>query len=274
MNDTNELHKHYIHYQKQALADTIQNKILDESVLDNVLKFHQKTTWQNLYNWRLERDVRSWLELVEHMDILPMYYEERVNLNVFREHIPTSRSHREFKENWIISKECIGDILYKAFGRYEGGNSKEYPSAGALYPVIPLLYVFDENVVKNQIKPGCYVLDSYQMDLLLIQSFSQSYVKKLISDGLFIDSLPSKLAIGYAVDFKRAITKYRERGYRHSLIEVGLASQSFRHALPQEFGDYCFSGFNDNAFTKLSGLSPRLAPIMMLQWFGEKKDVI
>lgn len=48
--------------------------------------------------------------------------------------------------------------------------------------------------------------------------------------------------------------------------------QSFRESISKfnNLGDFCFAGFNDNALTYLSGLNPRLAPVALIQWFGEK----
>ena len=33
-------------------------------------------------------------------------------------------------------------------------------------------------------------------------------------------------------------------------------------------GELCWSGFNDDQLTKLSGLNARNAPIVLLQWWG------
>src|SRR5699024_5342085 len=140
----------------------------------------------------------------------------------------------------------------------ENTASKRYPSAGGLYSVIPLVCIFEKNVIKDQyIKPGCYLFDSTDIKLKCIKEWDESelqHVKHLINS--YDSILYSNIAMAYAVDLKRSITKDRKRGYRHALIEIGLMSQSLRESLNEKegYGHLSWTGRIDNALTSNLGL--------------------
>lgn len=254
-------------------AEAIQDKILDEKALHAVTKFHQATSWHMPYSWGLDEETQEWMDLVENTDVLPENTEEEIVFNQDISYEHDFQSVRDFRLDKPISKDQIGAIFQGAFGRTNPRGSKPYPSAGALYPIIPLLYVLDSNAIGGGGEEGCYVYDSTNHKLLLIKSFGTSEIERLKRHLCPNDDFFSHLAVGYALDIKRAITKYKKRGYRHGMIEVGLMAQSFRHSLHAipEMGEFCWSGFNDNALTHLSGLNPKLAPIILMQWFGMRR---
>ncbi|MCF6136514.1 hypothetical protein [Pseudalkalibacillus berkeleyi] len=254
-------------------AEAIQDKILDEKTLHAVTKFHQSTSWHMPFNWGLDEDTQEWMDLVENTDVLPENVDDEIVFDRDTQYEHQYGSSRNFKLDYAFSKYQVGKILENAFGRTHLLGSKPYPSAGALYPVIPLLFVLDSKAIEDEGSEGCYVYDSTNHKLLLIKSFTTSDIEKLKRHLCPNDGFFSHLAMGYAIDFKRAITKYKKRGYRHGLIEVGLMAQSFRHSLDAfpDMGEFCWSGFNDNALTHLAGLNPKLAPITLMQWFGMKR---
>jgi SagB-type dehydrogenase family enzyme len=257
---------------KEIHIEYLQEKILDTKLFNEVLKIHQKSTWHFPYNWEIDHNIDEWLHLVENTDVLPDYYDNKVTFHISRSIKERSTSERNFYLDWTIQKNMLGNILYNAFGRGAGIPTKPYPSAGGLYPIIPIVIVFTDRVVQGEVNSGCYVFDSTNIELLRIKQFDQTLIQKILQNINIKDGKLSNIAIGYAMDIRRAITKYGVRGYRHGLIEVGLMAQSFRNALfrYKELGDCCWSGFNDNALTNLLGLNPRLAPLILLQWFGKK----
>ncbi|WP_342478704.1 nitroreductase family protein [Paenibacillus sp. FSL H7-0350] len=250
-------------------AEKLLENFQDRALLDQILKFHQKTTWQYIGEENLDLRLTRWLELVQFTDVLPEYYEQKIDFNVKKIKLNEGRSKRTFKKNGVIDFNQLGEILYESFGLSEGSLSKPYPSAGALYPIIPLLLVLDENAVERDFLPGSYVFDSHEARLLMIKKFDQEEILK-IKKNIYGESL-SGIAICYSIDIRRSIAKYRSRGYRHALIEVGLMAQSFRSTLERHkgFGECTWSGFNDNALSSILGLSPRLSPVVLVQWFGE-----
>lgn len=259
------------------IADFLQNEILSEKLLNEVIKNHQSATWVSSSNYEPSSDLVNWMKLVEFTDVLPDYYEKEYDLGVNPIQLNAPKSWRSFSFDWKISKENFGKLLRSAFGRYSGVKSKNYPSAGALYPVLPLIYVFKEDIIESISTKGCYVFDSTQLKMLLIKEYDHDDIIEISKHINAIDKkLWSPLAIGYAIDIKRAITKYKKRGYRNALIEIGAMTQSFRYSLETlnlNLGEVSFSGFNDNALTYYSGLNPRLVPVTLIQWFGEKNDI-
>ncbi|MGM7700510.1 hypothetical protein ACSVDE_02230 [Pseudalkalibacillus sp. Hm43] len=258
--------------QKQDLffSEAIQDKVLDERTLQTVTKFHQSTTWNMPFNWGLDEDTQEWMDLVENTDVLPENADGEIVFDQDSPHEHPFQSTRDFIVHKPLSKVRIGEIFQGAFGRDTYRRSKPYPSAGALYPIIPLLFVMDSSAIESEGIEGCYVYDSTNHKLSLIKPFTASDIEKLKRHLCPNDDFFSSLAVGYALDLKRAITKYRRRGYRHGLIEVGLMAQSFRHSMEryEDMGEFCWSGFNDNALTHVAGLNPKLAPILLIQWFG------
>lgn len=259
---------------KQYLAwDHYQERAISKDVLNVVTKFHQITTsvyFPSMNSSMVNADILKWTKQVENTDILPNYYNYSYKLT--HDHKEITGSNWIFNKKYEFSKNKIGNILFSAFGRDRESKSKNYPSAGALYPVFPVLYVLDRNVVKGLKKEGCYVFDPEAVDLKLIQSFDKVSVEKFRQFTVNDKEVPSNIAIGYALDIKRAITKYRTKGYRLALIEAGLMAQSLKMALSSEgdFGELCWGGFSDNALTHLSGLNVKLSPVILLQWIGKR----
>lgn len=249
--------------------DIIQEMALIEEDFTTVQKFHQKSTWNNHSYFNYSDYTLIWTQMVEFSDIIPKFSNESISLPTKEKIVNKNRSHREFNKDYYYSLDEIGEILFNSFGR-DTMKSKEYPSAGALYPVIPLVYILDQSRVEGINIEGCYVYDSTNGILHLIKEFNNETKKQVIKNLNTENNIYSNIAIGYSLDLKRAITKYRLRGYRHGLIEVGLMAQNFRHSLPASFGDFSWSGFNDNEITKLSGLNIRLSPVILIQWFGER----
>lgn len=259
--------------------DVLQSRVLSSELLNEVVRFHQKTTnipstlLQNVTMWP---ELLYWIEAVQHTDTLPTLPLERIELEVTIKEFEASV--KNFDMRWNVGKGVIGTILYGAFGRGRALH-KRYPSAGALYPIIPILCVFSKTAVKD-VEPGSFALDPRQPALLRLNAWSEGNLldlQPLVS--MAGGDLPSNLAVGYAIDMRRAVTKYRHKGYRHALIEIGLMAQSFRETLREvsvqleiPLGERCWSGFADNALTSMCGLDVRLAPIGLLQWFGKRSD--
>lgn len=257
--------------------DMLQAGILENDLLLEVERFHQRTTnvpMTGVHNLSAPAGLTQWIDAMCFTDTLPAFPLERMELDVLQRDLGSSVD--AFEENWHIGMRMLADILFRAFGR-DAHRHKSYPSAGALYPVMPLLCVFSGDVVED-LTPGAFAFDPQHPALLRLSAWTDDDLSEMPSIASVAGrGLPSDLAIAYAVDLRRALTKYRFKGYRHAMIEVGLAAQAFRQALNavgqecgQPLGERSWSGFADNAFTQKSGLDVRLAPVAMLQWFGRR----
>lgn len=251
------------------------HQILSMSTLNDVIKFHQSTTWIRRDNkFELSKEVYDWILNNQYRDTLPNIYDYEIPLNI-NQMKEFKGSQRHFSDENITYDE-LSNLLYESFGRNSSSHSKSYGSAGALYPVIPLMFFFEENSIEGlDISPGSYTFNTKNNSLRPLKHFSTDDLKEIKH---MIDSYHpaflSKYCIGYAIDIKKSLAKYDRRGYRHALIEVGLAAQSFKNNANHlfEFGEVCWSGFDDNAFSQKVGMNPRIAPIVLLQWYGKYKE--
>lgn len=252
-------------------AEYYLSTFFEEGNLNEILKFHQKTTWQSVGDYFMSKGLLSWLDTVQTTDVLPEYYEKSFSFKIKKLKYGESDTKRQYNKNATLSFENLGEIMYGAFGRYVDLENKTYASAGALYPIVPLLVVLEDQIITNNLKAGCYVFDSHYNRLLLIKSFCKEDILNI--ERNISDTKLSNLFIAYALDIRRATAKYRSRGYRHALIEAGLMAQNFKISLKQypTYGECLWSGFNDNAISGLLGVSPRLSPVILMQWFGETK---
>lgn len=264
---------------KKVIADQLKNEIYDQNLFNIVEKFHQKTTWTTPFNWTFKDRVIHWQSLVEYTDELPENYILKINMPI-SDDIPTfnrPRSTRIYDTNYTISQETFSEILFKAFGRFKGMGSKNYPSGGGLYPVIPMIIILEGSAIAGIKDPGIYIYDSSNLELLLVKYINDKNKNDILNN---INSINpgfalSNIAFIYALDMERALIKYGIRGYRHACIELGLVIESlimaYREVDPS-LGDCVWSGYNDNALTVACGLNVRLTPIGMMQWFGKRKE--
>lgn len=256
---------------------SLQDTIVSDKQLNDVLKMHQRTTWhKDIRPLSLsDNNLVTWIDLVTMTDTLPVHSEKSIPLEYNDEFDSyDTGSIRHFKPTFSIEFRELSHIFLKAFGRQISSKHKSYPSAGGIYPIIPILIVLETKVLEGIEVPGTYIYNATDHEFILLKNFKQQDMDKVIKNIDVTGLENNKLAIAYAIDLKRTITKYRIRGYRHSLIEIGLMAQSFRQSVSEfeRLGEVCWSGFNDNALTHALGLSPRLAPVALLQWFGEKHD--
>jgi SagB-type dehydrogenase family enzyme len=250
----------------------LESSVLSSKELDEIIKTHQKSTWEfpAKCNIKTPNELNYWIHLAEKTDSYPFVVEDTIQLKPISSEF-NKMSYREFRDDFIIEFAQLSNILFNAFGKRTNGH-KNYPSAGALYPVVPLLVVSNTKNIPFIKQPGVYIYDSSDHQLLLLTKFDTKEKIKKYEDSISISmGNVSSLAIAYMVDIKKSCVKYKNRGYRHALIEVGLMAQSFRSELWKydNLGECCLSEFSDNRLAYNLGLSPRLAPILLMQWFGE-----
>lgn len=250
------------------------DNLLDQELFNETIKFHQSGVYKrkNCDVFPYSRELLTWLNNNEFSDNIPNHFSSELKLEV--EAKKFQNSHRDFSGD-RMSKKDFDSIIYNSFGRDFDSGSKRYPSAGALYPIVPLIYILENNAIEGLSNlRGCYVFDTYALSLKKIKEWSSEEFNDFLSVlNTSNKQIYSNFAIGYAIDLKKAIIKYKQRGYRHALIEIGLMAQALREVLVSEkkgLGEFCWSGFDDNALTYLSGLNPRLIPISLIQWFGYK----
>jgi hypothetical protein len=260
--------------EQQVDRDALKDNLIAPHLLDTVLCFHQSQAFF-LSPWvdtdPIPARVRQWLNDVQKTPVVPSTVESIVEVSTVSEQWPSSARH--FDPTWPETMSDLEAVITGAFGANKDTLSRRYGSAGGLYPVIPIVVVLDDALGNRiELAPGPYVWDPANSSLLGIWSWTPSELPQ--ARQAFAASPPgcmANLCIAYAIDMRRAIIKYRERGYRHAMIEVGAMSQCMRESLReqgQELGDRSWSGFTDNAATYWCGLNVRLCPVVLVQWIG------
>lgn len=121
----------------------------------------------------------------------------------------------------------IQSLLVNSFSPNESG-SRPYPSAGGLYPVEPLVFLFNDRINHFEDKvSGCYHFRTISKKLQLIKKTEFNHFYQQLLHG-FVGDNPAhwpNFCILYLAHIGKAIFKYRYRGYRHALMEAGSMYQ-------------------------------------------------
>ncbi len=253
------------------LASFYLEKILDNKLYTDILRFHQSTkiignnSLMNIYS----NDIIRWLKIVEGSDVLPNFFIDEYPFK--KSNIRNVGSIRQFNDK-AINISTLEEVIKKTLSRDSSNKSKRYPSAGGLYPVIVLICLLKDN---SKLKRGVYIYDADSNSLKLIHNWGEKEFQRTIESLCPLEKQPySDFFIAYAIDLKRSIAKYGSRGYRHALIEVGTITQAFKESLIEEndnYAQFLHSGFDDDALTYNLGLSPRECPITIVQWIGQMR---
>ncbi|MDT0700356.1 nitroreductase family protein [Staphylococcus chromogenes] len=248
------------------------DKIVNHDFLVDVKKFHQSTCSINRLSTlnHLDSELIEWLKVNELTQNIPNNFNKEIILS--KSKVENRGSKRNFTHK-SITKDELSTILSNAFGANTTNFKRPYPSAGALYTITPIIVVLSDD---KFLEMGCYVYNSYKNSLLQIKKYNLNEIEELKRNIYILpnNEFVSNYFIAYAIDLKKSLAKYNKRGYRYSLIEVGLMCQSFRNALlkaksTDEIGELVWAGFDDNALTTLIGLNTSDFPIAIIQWFGK-----
>lgn len=253
------------------------DKFLNGFVLNDIARFNSKTVFnlsRNNKKDKLPTEIYEWLLATEKKICLPEEYEQELYLQ--KHHLNEISSIRNFNMDSILSFAEISRFMQTSFGASLENLSRRYASGGGLYPVTPILLIFDSTKVQGVDQEGAYYYDCFENKLLLIQSWKADILKEVKKAICPLESdFLSNCAIVYVGDLRRAILKYNYLGYKHILIETGMMAQSFRETLYLDnhspYGDLSYSAYNDFTLIKHLGFNPRLAIATMVQWFGVKE---
>lgn len=147
-------------------------------------------------------------------------------------HINSSEFNRKASMPQFINKNIdfsvIQELLVQSFSQDVSGK-RPYPSAGGLYPIEPLVFLFEDKINGFENTPsGCYHFRPVTKKLQLIKKLDISHFYEKVFHG-FIGNNPEywpNFCILYIAHLGKAIFKYRYRGYRHALMEAGSMYQN------------------------------------------------
>lgn len=161
----------------------------------------------------------------------------------------------------IVEFATVAEIVGKAIGADQQGR-RPYASGGALYSAETVAVTGEMVSGAPPFSVAHYLPGSNRFEIL------PSRFDRARFDGV----TPFKGAafyLGYFVNLKRATFKYRSRGYRLALLEIGsmyhqVAAVAQQHGLASRV----LAGFSEYAFTKDCGLDSRLLLPVVVQAFG------
>ncbi len=155
------------------------------------------------------------------------------NVNDIYEIIKKRRSVRAYDNTYKISLNELYRICYYTYGishkaplnNTESGGSwsfRNVPSGGGLFPLELYLVVLNGDITK-----GLY---HYRPDIngleFLKQGEYQEELCKIITAEPYVDLKSASAILLVTSIFERTMIKYKDRGYRFILMEVGFTSQN------------------------------------------------
>ncbi|MBW9064657.1 nitroreductase family protein [Rhizobium herbae] len=160
-----------------------------------------------------------------------------------------------------INFATVAQIFAQAIGADSSGR-RPYPSGGALYS-IETVAILGDSVggatdfsvlhylpVSNffEVLPGAYDREKFQK------------IYKIEAAAFYV---------AYFINLKKAIFKYRSRGYRLALMEIGsMYQQMLQVAQTHGLGSRVLSGFSEYALAKNCGLDSRILLPGIIQAFA------
>lgn len=180
-------------------------------------------------------------------------------------------SLRQFSKK-MLNFSDIDTLLINSFSPNRLGK-RPYPSAGALYPIEPILFIFKERVCHAKpLDSGCYHFKPVNRTLELIKKMEMLPTISRLFHGLVDENAPPNLCILYLMHIGKSIFKYRYRGYRHALMEVGSMYQQVTMVSQSlGLGSTVWSGFNDYQVMHELGLNRREFLPLTMQFLGYRE---
>ncbi|EHS51978.1 hypothetical protein PDO_4944 [Rhizobium sp. PDO1-076] len=165
----------------------------------------------------------------------------------------------------IVEFEKIALILGQAIGA-DGEGRRPYPSGGALYSAEAVVVTSDRVEGIPPFSVAHYLPTSNRFELLPAQFDQDRFITIATIEG-------AAFYVAYFINLKKATFKYRSRGYRLALLEVGSMYQHIA-AIAQDNGiaSRVLAGFSEYEFTKSCGLDSRLLLPAAIQAFGFPGD--
>lgn len=177
-------------------------------------------------------------------------------------------SYRNFSEK-KISIGNFSNLLYYSAGKKnltKSGEKRNYPSAGARYPLEVYPFVFNIDKIKGGIYH--YHVKTHSLEVILssvskdqiISQFDQSWISK------------STLLLVITAVFDRTEVKYKDRGYRHILAEYGhIAQNIYLVGTGLGLGVCSIGGFNDKGLNDLIDIDGIDESVIGVVAIGNKK---
>lgn len=264
-------------YVKKHELDFLSEQLLDNNILKDIEYFNAKSNVtidnrnQNV-NW--DTSMYKWLQNNEWKTDYPDLPLKRIYINTNKKKNRNNfYSGKTFNKKLSLDDNIFFNIISNVFFSNSNDKHRSYPSAGALFPVIPILIVLNNNAIKNVKTPGAYIINTEKKSLDLISNWKKinnQYINLAMSP--VDNNLKSNVAMAYSIDLRKSVIKYKYMGYKHSIIEIGSIIESLRYQLMlnSNYRERVCSSFNSNLLADLCKINKIFSPIMEIQWIGSE----
>ncbi len=177
------------------------------------------------------------------------------------------RSIRNYQKKDVSLKE-ISQVLWSSYGvtaREWGYYLKTAPSAGALYPIEIYVAVFHVEGLKK----GIYHFQPKDMTLegIFDGDFSREISLACLGQDFIAESAFTLILTAIP---SRTISRYRERGVRYILMDLGCVIQNVYISLTSlNMGGCVIGAFSDSAMNKILNLNPEKELVLALFCAGK-----
>ena len=256
---------------------------VDPLVREEVLAFHAHTNWVVGADGVLPRPWTICLSNIPQKVVdatggldhpLGLLEESAIPLSPSCRQLPLRvPSAKAFCPRATVNGKDVSELLAASFAQTADGH-RPYPSAGALYPVGIAFIGFDRRIDDPNLagafhyRPARHVLEP-------LPHLEQSLVRRALFGNTQLSARHAAGALVFFFHVSVAVFKYRHRGYRHALLEIGAMGQQV-DLVAKELGlaTRIWSGFSDFELSRALGLNPTVAPIVITQLIGiESSDV-
>lgn len=257
--------------EKKPFINALVDHYLDQSVYHDILKTYAKETisfmdYGNLSITNMSSVLLNQVQFTE-TEISPFHKHDIDCENTQPTQTRRKPSVAVFNDKKIDFSD-VQSILVNSFSPND--DTRPYPSAGGLYCIEPLVFLFQERI--NHFEhhlAGCYHFRPISKKLQLIKPISIAYFyEKLIHGYIKNNQLPC-LGILYLVNISKALFKYRYRGYRHALMEIGsMYQQATICSQAMGLRNTVWSTFSDQEMLYALDLDHGAYMPMTMQFFG------
>lgn len=245
---------------------------LDAGVYQDILRTHAKESialldFGNLAITNVDQRVISRVQFTEcemspfHHQDMPCQTDEHAT---FSRQASTTRFARR-----AVDFSLLQTLLIHAFSPNDD-NHRPYPSAGGLYPVEPLVFLFEERLQgAPTFHSGAYHFRPLSKTLQCIKKLTSSCFFDTLLHGLIDKTSFPAFAIVYLTHIGKALFKYRYRGYRHAVMEAGsMYQQALTTAQHLGLQSTVWSSFSDQALLYTLDLDHAVYLPLTMQLFG------
>lgn len=257
---------------KKPFIGGLVEGLIDPKVYQDILKTHAREAicfpkFGHLSITNVDQKTISRMQFTE-CEISPFRQQEFACQTDSQPASTRTPSTHQFSSKPLSFKD-LQTFLIHSFSPNETGH-RPYPSAGGLYPVEPLVFIFKERISDlPEMKPGCYHYRPVSQSLQLLKTMTKEQLYHKILHGFVpIEQAPA-ICIAYIAHIGKAIFKYRYRGYRHALMEAGsMYQQAGITARQMGMHNTAWSTFSDHELLHDLGLDHGSYAALTMQLFG------